>query len=59
MPKVPPFHSKASNAPKRYHHDAPQRYHFNTACPEGSKITPRNKVSGTGGHQPCAQCARL
>jgi len=58
MAKVTPFHSKAPNAPKRYHDNASQRYHDNTACPEGNKIAAKNKVSGTGGYQPCAQCAR-
>ena len=59
MPKVTPFHSKAPNAPKRYHDNASNRYHNNTDCPEGNKIKPKSKVSGTGGYQQCPQCARL
>ena len=39
--------------------NAPKRYHDNPACPEGNKIEPKHKVSGTGGYQPCAQSARL
>ena len=50
MATVPPFHSKAQNAPKQYHDDS--------ACPEGNKIDPKHKVSGTGGYQQCPQCAR-
>jgi hypothetical protein len=59
MAKVTPFHSKAQNAPKRSHDIAPKQYHNNTACPEGAKIAPKHKVSGTGGYQQCPQCARL
>ena len=51
MAKIPPFHSKAPNAPKRYHD--------NDGCPEGNKVEPKQKVFGTGGYQQCPQCARL
>jgi hypothetical protein len=51
LAKVTPFHSKAPNAPKRYHD--------NPACPEGNKMEPKYKVPGTGGYQQCPQCARL
>jgi hypothetical protein len=60
MPKVTPFYSKAPTAPRRYQDNGTtNRYHNNTACPDGNKIAPRNKVSGTGGYQQCPQCAKL
>lgn len=51
MAKVAPFHSKAPNAPKVHHDD--------NACKTGNNIESYNKVSGTGGHPLCQECARL
>ena len=51
MAKVPAFHSKAPNDPKRYHD--------NDSCTEANNIEMNNRVTGTGGYHKCAHCERL
>jgi hypothetical protein len=46
MAHVAPFFSKL----------ATDVYHNNSQCPEGRAVEPFNRVIGTGGKRPCAQC---
>lgn len=50
MAKVDPFHSKRPEA---------DVYHNNDKCTKGNNIESYNRISGTGGHPLCEECAGL
>lgn len=51
MPKTSPFYSKNPEDPKVYHD--------NSACSQGQKIKPENKLYGTDGRQKCEFCKKF
>lgn len=50
MAKVAAFHSKLPGT---------DVYHNDSRCTVGDNIESYNRVSGTGGHRLCKQCANL
>ena len=53
--KVNPFHT-LNLEEGAGHRDV---YHDNNQCPDGKRILPENKVSGTGNRAKCDECKTL
>ncbi len=55
MPKVPPYHTNSIEySPK--HRNV---YHDHNGCPEGKRIKPEHRLSGTGSKLRCEECIKL
>jgi hypothetical protein len=55
MPKVNPFHTDSPEYPPEHRNV----YHDNSACPDGKRIKPQHRLSGTAGRPRCMECAEL
>jgi hypothetical protein len=51
MPTVAPYHSISP--------EDRQVYHDKSNCPDGERILPHNKRSGTGGRPRCLECPKV
>ena len=54
MAKVAPYHTTKPEVP-------PERdvYHDHDNCPDGKRILPQHRASGTGGRPRCKECIKL
>jgi hypothetical protein len=55
MAKVPPYHTNSVEYPPEHRNV----YHDHDDCPDGKRILPRHRESGTGGKPRCKECIRL
>jgi hypothetical protein len=55
MPRVPPYHTDSDE------YAAHQRevYHNHDNCPDGKRIKPQHRRSGTAGRPLCKECSKL
>jgi hypothetical protein len=56
MAKVAPYHTTTPEGGEPGHRDV---YHDQDNCPDGMRIRPWNRVSGTGGRPKCDECKKL
>jgi hypothetical protein len=54
MAKVPPYHTITEEKPEQR-----DVYHDHDDCPDGRRIKPENRRSGTAGRPRCDECKRL
>jgi hypothetical protein len=55
MAKVAPDHTTSTEYPPTHRNV----YHDHDDCPDGRRILPHDRVSGTGGKPRCDACIRL
>jgi hypothetical protein len=55
MARVPSYHTNSPEYPPEHR----QVYHDRDDCPDGRKIKPQHRESGTGGKPKCKECLRL
>jgi hypothetical protein len=53
--KVSPYHTNSPEYPPQHR----QVYHTLDNCPDGKRIKPQHRESGTGGKQLCKECIKL
>ncbi len=55
MAKVPTYHTDSEEYPPRHRNV----YHDHDDCPDGKRILPKHRKSGTGGKSRCDECIKL
>ena len=55
MAKVSPYHTNSTEYPPEHRNV----YHDHDDCPEGRKILPKHRESGTGNKLRCKECIKL
>jgi hypothetical protein len=54
MAKCSPYHTTTEEKPEQR-----DVYHDHSDCPDGKRILPENRVSGTGNRPRCKECISL
>jgi hypothetical protein len=55
MTRVPAFHTNSQEYPPKHR----EVYHDKDTCPDGKRIQPQHRESGTGGKQHCKECDKV
>lgn len=55
MPKTKPYHTNTPEYGAKHH----EVYHDDDECPDGKRIKPQHRESGTGGKKHCLECEKL
>jgi hypothetical protein len=55
LAKVAPYHTDSPEYPPQHR----EVYHDHDDCPDGKRILPQHRKSGTGGKRRCKECEKL
>jgi hypothetical protein len=55
MSKVAPYHTDSPEYPPKHR----EVYHDKDTCPDGKRIKPEHRKTGTGGKQHCLECDKV
>ena len=55
MPRVAPFHTDSPEYPPKHR----EVYHDKDTCPDGKRIKPEHRKSGTGNKKHCLECDKV
>jgi hypothetical protein len=55
MAKVAPYHTNSPEYPPKHR----EVYHDHDNCPDGKRIKPEHRLSGTGEKPRCKECVKL
>jgi hypothetical protein len=55
MATVSPYHTNSAEYPPKHR----EVYHDKDTCPDGKRIEPKHRESGTGGKLHCKECDKV
>jgi hypothetical protein len=55
MAKVSPYHTNSTEYPPAHR----SVHHIDLSCPDGKRIKPEHRLSGTGDKPRCKECIKL